>query len=122
MRYFILLPSGRVCTHVRQRLHDAGIQANSHYAPLHTSPAGLRSKSCLPIFKSHIYPFIGFTGDLRQKTGGKAFPQCSFDHWQEFGGDPFEEGSKCETICIAIRKRKGINENMPKFDKFYDKL
>jgi len=40
--YFILLPSGRVCTHVRQRLHDAGIQANSHYAPLHTSPAGLR--------------------------------------------------------------------------------
>lgn len=74
-------------------------------------------KAYLPVAES-----FGFTGDLRQKTGGKAFPQCSFDHWQEFGGDPFEEGSKAEAICLAVRKRKGINENMPKFEKFYDKL
>ena len=24
----------------------------------------------------------GFTADLRSNTGGQAFPQCVFDHWQ----------------------------------------
>jgi len=31
----------------------------------------------LPVMES-----FGFTADLRSHTGGKAFPQCSFDHWE----------------------------------------
>jgi elongation factor 2 len=34
-------------------------------------------KGYLPVNES-----FGFTGDLRGSTGGKAFPQCVFDHWQ----------------------------------------
>lgn len=55
-------------------------------------------------------------------TGGKAFPQCTFHHWQEYGDDPFEEESKGNTIVLDIRKRKGLKVEMPKFEKFNDKL
>merc|ERR1712198_375387 len=34
-------------------------------------------KAYLPVNES-----FGFTADLRSNTGGQAFPQCVFDHWQ----------------------------------------
>lgn len=34
-------------------------------------------KAYLPVAES-----FGFTADLRSHTGGQAFPQCVFDHWQ----------------------------------------
>merc|ERR1712055_154999 len=34
-------------------------------------------KAYLPVNES-----FGFTADLRSNTGGQAFPQCMFDHWQ----------------------------------------
>jgi translation elongation factor EF-G len=34
-------------------------------------------KAFLPVNES-----FGFTADLRSNTGGQAFPQCVFDHWQ----------------------------------------
>merc|ERR1712048_1447699 len=34
-------------------------------------------KAYLPVNES-----FGFTADLRSQTGGQAFPQCVFDHWQ----------------------------------------
>jgi translation elongation factor EF-G len=37
---------------------------------------------------------LGFTADLRSNTGGQAFPQCVFDHWQVLPGDPLDSGSK----------------------------
>merc|ERR1711916_335876 len=46
-------------------------------------------KAYLPVNES-----FGFTADLRSNTGGKAFPQCIFDHWQIMSDDPFQEGSK----------------------------
>lgn len=36
----------------------------------------------------------GFTADLRSNTGGQAFPQCVFDHWQILPGDPTDSGTK----------------------------
>jgi translation elongation factor EF-G len=36
----------------------------------------------------------GFTADLRSNTGGQAFPQCVFDHWQVLPGDPLDAASK----------------------------
>merc|ERR1712241_814554 len=46
-------------------------------------------KAYLPVNES-----FGFTADLRSNTGGQAFPQCVFDHWQIMPGDPLEEGTK----------------------------
>lgn len=46
-------------------------------------------KAYLPVNEA-----FGFTADLRSNTGGQAFPQCVFDHWQILPGDPLEIGSK----------------------------
>lgn len=52
-------------------------------------------KAYLPVNES-----FGFTADLRAGTGGTAFPQAVFDHWQEMTGDPLEAGNKGETYFI----------------------
>jgi len=65
---------------------------------------------------------FGFTADLRSHTGGQAFPQCVFDHWQELPGDPFEATSKTGIVVTETRKRKGLAEGIPPLDKFFDKL
>lgn len=46
-------------------------------------------KAYLPVNES-----FGFTADLRSNTGGQAFPQCVFDHWQILSGDPMEPASR----------------------------
>jgi elongation factor 2 len=51
---------------------------------------------------------FGFNGDLRQATGGQAFPQSVFDHWELMNGSPLEKGSKLEDMVKAIRTRKGL--------------
>lgn len=53
---------------------------------------------------------FGFTADLRSNTGGQAFPQCVFDHWQELPGDPFDPTSKTGVIVTETRKRKGLEK------------
>lgn len=73
-------------------------------------------KAFLPVNES-----FGFTSHLRQQTGGQAFPQCVFDHWQVLSGSPFESGKAKETV-LATRKRKGLKENIPPLDDFFDKL
>lgn len=74
-------------------------------------------KSHLPVNES-----FGFTADLRSNTGGQAFPQCVFDHWQILPGDPFTAGSKPAEVVAHTRKRKGLKEGIPPLDNFYDKL
>lgn len=64
----------------------------------------------------------GFTADLRSNTGGQAFPQCVFDHWQIMPGDPMDPTSKPGQIVIEARKRKGLKEGIPPLDNFLDKL
>lgn len=70
----------------------------------------------------YFFSFTGFTADLRSNTGGQAFPQCVFDHWQELPGDPFDPTSKTGVIVTETRKRKGLTEGIPPLDKFFDKL
>jgi len=74
-------------------------------------------KAYLPVNES-----FGFTGELRQATGGQAFPQMVFDHWALMQGSPMEKGSKLETLVKEIRKRKGLKEDIPPLDTYYDKL
>jgi elongation factor 2 len=74
-------------------------------------------KAYLPVNES-----FGFTADLRSNTGGQAFPQCVFDHWQILPGDPFESSSKPAQIVADTRKRKGLKEGIPGLDNYLDKL
>merc|ERR1712166_1349628 len=71
----------------------------------------------LPVVES-----FGFTADLRSHPGGKAFPQCSFDHWEPMTGNPFEEGNKCMETVLAVRKRKGLKDTLPPISQYLDKL
>jgi len=64
----------------------------------------------------------GFTADLRSNTGGQAFPQCVFDHWDIMSSDPLEAGSQSATLVTEIRKRKGLKEQMTPLSDFEDKL
>jgi len=73
-------------------------------------------KCYLPVLES-----FGFTADLRQHTGGKAFPQCVFDHWQVLGSDPMQDGI-ARDAALKTRKRKGLSEDFPPLDRFLDKL
>lgn len=73
-------------------------------------------RAYLPVNES-----FGFTTALRAATGGKAFPQCAFDHWQAMNGDAFA-GSKVAEIVKAIRERKGLKMPMPPLEEYLDKL
>jgi elongation factor 2 len=71
----------------------------------------------LPVLES-----FGFTTVLRQNTGGQAFPQLIFSHWQLVNGSPYDEGSQAQGICSDVRKRKGLKAEMPAFADYYDKV
>lgn len=74
-------------------------------------------KAYLPVNES-----FGFTADLRSQTGGKAFPQCVFDHWKMMEDDPLDTTSKSGVIVVNTRKRKGLKENVQTIDNYEDKL
>ncbi|RUS70378.1 hypothetical protein EGW08_021864 [Elysia chlorotica] len=74
-------------------------------------------RAYLPVMES-----FGFTADLRSNTGGQAFPQCVFDHWQVLPGDPLDVNSKPGIVVTQSRKRKGLKEGVPGLDNFMDKL
>ena len=74
-------------------------------------------KAYLPVKES-----FGFTAALRGATGGQAFPQCVFDHWEILNGNPLEEGNKVFEIVQGIRRRKGLEIEVPPLDRFLDKL
>merc|ERR1711931_346633 len=74
-------------------------------------------KAYLPVNES-----FGFTADLRSNTGGQAFPQCVFDHWQILPGDPMQESTKPNTIVEDTKKRKGLKPGNPDLSNYLDKL
>jgi len=74
-------------------------------------------KAYLPVSES-----FGFTGFLRQNTGGQAFPQMVFHHWETMMESPFIEGGKVFEVITAARKRKGLKETMPPLSEYEDKL
>merc|ERR1712080_433804 len=65
-------------------------------------------KAYLPVNES-----FGFTADLRSNTGGQAFPQCVFDHWQVMPGDPLDAGTKPNEVVEDCKKRKGLKPGNP---------
>jgi elongation factor 2 len=72
----------------------------------------------LPVLES-----FGFAADLRGATGGRAFPQLTFDHWEVIQSDPWDEKDPLGAELIkSIRKRKGMTESVPTVDDFNMKL
>eukprot|EP01029_Cantina_marsupialis_P022534 TRINITY_DN550139_c0_g1_i1.p1 TRINITY_DN550139_c0_g1~~TRINITY_DN550139_c0_g1_i1.p1 ORF type:complete len:869 (-),score=200.51 TRINITY_DN550139_c0_g1_i1:100-2706(-) len=74
-------------------------------------------KAYLPVNES-----FGFDSYLRAQTGGQAFPQCVFDHWESMRSSPLEEGSKTYEIMLGVRKRKGMKQVAPKLEDYDEKL
>ena len=76
----------------------------------------LNIKAYLPVSES-----FGFTANLRALTSGQAFPQCCFSHWDVITTDPFDIKAKCYEICMKIRKRKGMKQELPLLADYLDK-
>lgn len=74
-------------------------------------------KAYLPVNES-----FGFTTQLRQATGGQAFPQMVFDHWDIMNGSPLDTASKPGVIVTESRKRRGMKDVVPGYEEYYDKL
>jgi len=74
-------------------------------------------KAYLPVNES-----FGFTADLRSNTGGQAFPQCVFDHWQILPGDPLQEGTKPYQVVQTTKERKGLKPGNADLANYLDKL
>lgn len=74
-------------------------------------------KAHLPVNES-----FGFTGELRQATGGQAFPQMVFDHWSTMNGSPLDPTTKPGQIVTESRLRRGMKEAVPGYEEYYDKL
>jgi len=68
-----------------------------------------------------LWNHLVFTADLRSNTGGKAFPQCCFDHWECMTGSPFESGIQRDNV-LKTRKRKGLSDDIPELERFLDKM
>ena len=74
-------------------------------------------KCYLPVMES-----FGFNSFIREQTSGQAFPQMVFDHWEVMKGNPLDPTSKVGQIVRAVRKRKGLPEDIPDVNAFIDKL
>ncbi len=85
-------------------------------APVEGTPM-THMKAHLPVVES-----FGFDKALRAATGGKAFPQCAFDHWACMSGDPFAESGKIVELVKGIRERKGEKPHPPPISQYEDKL
>ncbi|KIV98198.1 elongation factor 2 [Exophiala mesophila] len=75
-------------------------------------------RAYLPVSES-----FGFNADLRAATGGQAFPQMVFDHWQLLpGGSPLNATTLPGQAVEKMRTRKGIKPQVPGYENYYDKL
>jgi elongation factor 2 len=89
-------------------------------------PIGEENRPGTPIYTVKAYlpvqESFGFTADLRANTGGQAFPQSVFDHWEIFAGDPLTPGTQVNVIVMKTRKRKGLKDQLPPLDEYRDKM
>ncbi|KAL8563308.1 hypothetical protein ACOMHN_028831 [Nucella lapillus] len=80
--------------------------------------------SPLCVIRAHlpVNESFGFTEELRGATGGKAFPQCVFDHWQVLPGNPLDPASLSGSVVTQVRQRKGLPQALPALENYLDKL
>lgn len=91
-----------------------GLVINEEFVPGSTRKI---IRAYLPVAES-----FKFSEHLRGMTGGEAFPQCVFDHWEAQQSDPLDPTTKAGKIVAEIRKRKNLKEAFPKPEDYEDKL
>ncbi|KAI9293406.1 eukaryotic translation elongation factor 2 [Neoconidiobolus thromboides FSU 785] len=101
---------GGIYSVVSQRRGQVIEEAQRPGTPMYTV------KAYLPVNES-----FGFTSALRSQTGGQAFPQAVFDHWELMAGNALQEG-KINKLITDVRKRKGLKAEIPALDSYFDKL
>jgi len=75
-------------------------------------------RAFLPVAES-----FGFSQALAEATGGAAFSQLMFDHWQLLDGGDFKDPeSRLGKVVNSIRVRKGLTPELPPLDRYLDKL
>jgi len=75
-------------------------------------------RAFLPVAES-----FGFSQALAEATGGAAFSQLMFDHWQMLDGGDFKNPEdRLGKIINAIRVRKSLAPELPPLDRYLDKL
>ena len=100
-----------VCRALKKRQGEIVDDIISEGTPLHTV------KAFLPVASS-----FGFSTELRSESSGRAFPQCSFSHWQRLADDPLRTGSRAACVVASVRTRKGMSAAVPPLDSFLDTL
>ncbi|XP_071101672.1 eukaryotic translation elongation factor 2-like [Haliotis cracherodii] len=64
---------------------------------------------------------FGLDKELSSKTDHAArLVQCTFGHWETLAGSPLDYRSKTTAIIKTIRKRKGLDPEMPSVEDFLD--
>lgn len=74
-------------------------------------------KAHLPVLES-----FGFSAEIRGATGGRAFPQLLFSHWQPVPGDPFQSATMAGEVLKKIRERRNLGSALPDINDYQDKL
>jgi len=64
---------------------------------------------------------FGFDAELKGNTQGSAFPTLQFSHWSIMNNDPYID-KNIENIILKIRQRKGMKQELPQFNDYYDKI
>jgi elongation factor 2 len=101
-----------VCKSLKKRRGEILEDQILEGTPLHAMRAHL------PVASS-----FGFSTELRSETSGRAFPQCSFSHWQVIDDDPLDECSRAAAIVTETRARKRMNgSTVPALSNFLDTL
>jgi elongation factor 2 len=65
---------------------------------------------------------IGFAEEVRRGTHGNTFVDTIFDRYQIVDVDPLRSGTKVFELIQSIRRRKGMNQEIPPLAQFLDKL
>merc|ERR1712166_1713230 len=88
---------GQVIPTARRVFYASALTASPRFQePICGTPL-VNMKAHLPVAES-----FGFTQALRAATSGRAFPQCVFDHWEEFADDPLKPESRAGQLVATI--------------------
>jgi len=105
---------------------SSGVHSALNYQGRRGQYVGQDDKEGTPMTNMRAYlpvsDSFGFTSVLRELTGGKAFPQCTFDHWDCLTGDVYDDSTLVGKIVKDTRVRKEMPAEIPPLDRFLDKL
>lgn len=74
-------------------------------------------KANLPVLES-----FGFNAALQEATGGRAFTQLLFSHFEMINSDFYDLDSLAGKTVKDVRKRKKMKEDLPKLEDYNEKL